>query len=64
MVAHGQDGWTLEDYEWDPATGVGTYLYSRREPGTSVTTHEKVAKAQPYAPMHTGWVVARATMRF
>jgi hypothetical protein len=54
VVADGVNGWSLEDYTWDPKTGVGTYTYERREDDGS-TTIFATKKAQPYHPSHTGW---------
>lgn len=49
----GVGGWSLEDYSWDPKTGVGTYLYDLVTPDGKMST--RVEKAQPYHPSHKGW---------
>ena len=51
-VAHGVDGWELEDYTWGE-NGVGTYWYSRTVRG--VLEETSVVKNQPYLPGHPGW---------
>jgi hypothetical protein len=56
VVADGINGWSLEDYTWDPKTGVGTYLYERKTPG-GVIEHYVTDKAQPYHPSHAGWYI-------
>jgi hypothetical protein len=56
VVADGTDGWSLEDYSWDPKTGVGTYTYEReQQPARVDKERTTVSKAQPYLPSHTGW---------
>lgn len=44
MIRHGVDGWHLAEYEWDPATQCGTFIYVHRDG----RTHE-TARAQPIA---------------
>ncbi len=46
MVAHGRDGWTLADYEWDPATHVGTFTYERKRVDTGEIQEKTVTKMQ------------------
>ncbi len=47
MVAHGKDGWTLEEYDWDPATRIGTFTYSRVRVDTGTEQYKTVTKYQP-----------------
>ena len=54
-VQHGHDGWTLEDYDWNEKTGVGTFLYSRVRAADGVIEEVVQQIAQPAAPTHVGW---------
>jgi len=64
-LVHGHDGWTLDDYEWDPLTGIGSFVYER-EPGKRVPDRrvagdradvERILlqRPQPSNPRHAGW---------
>jgi hypothetical protein len=56
VVADGINGWSLEDYTWDPKTGVGRYQYERKLADGTIEGHI-IGKAQPYHPSHTGWYI-------
>lgn len=65
MVVHGRGGWTLEDYDWDPETGLAKLTYERLRTDTDEVQEKIVFKAQPYAPHHAkilnpGTTVARS----
>lgn len=49
-IAHGVAGWSLEDMDWDPSTGVAVFTYSHAQLGT-----REVTRAQPCHPSHAGW---------
>lgn len=55
MVAHGRDGWELEDYDWDPATGLATLTYERVRKDTGEVQTKQLTKYQPTDPKHAGW---------
>ena len=55
MVAHGKDGWELEDYDWSEVTGVGTYTYSRVRKDTGEEQLKVIEKQQPTCRKHAGW---------
>lgn len=57
-VLHGRNGWVLEDMDWDPDTGVSTFLYSRKQPG-SVEEIAEVSRSQPTEERHSGWASRR-----
>jgi hypothetical protein len=57
VVADGINGWSLEDYTWDPKTGVGTYLYECPDRSAGIVDKYVVQKAQPYHPSHAGWYI-------
>lgn len=44
----GVDGQELEDYEWDPATGLGWFTYYCAR----TRTQSVIARPQPYYPEH------------
>lgn len=48
---HGQDGWILEDMDWDPGTGVSTFEYSNSDG----LRHMAITRAQPTSPDHVGF---------
>lgn len=52
-MRHGVDGWDLVEYEWDPKTGLGHYLYEREVNGSIVNT--RLVKPQPVNETHIGW---------
>ncbi len=54
MITHQSDSWQLEDMDWDPATGLSTFQYSRRLPG-SLGEIQTVVRLQPYQEDHVGW---------
>lgn len=47
--------WTLEEYDWDPETGIGTYTYERVREDTGEIQTRTTTKQQPAAPNHAGW---------
>lgn len=56
QVAHMRpdaDGWTLEEFEWDPRTGVGVLTYSRGEGEHRQERRE--TRQQPTSAEHAGW---------
>lgn len=55
MVAHGRDGWILDDYDWDPETGVATLTYERVRKDTGEIQTKTIMKAQPALLTHAGW---------
>jgi len=48
---HGVDGWELEDYEWDVASGLARCDYIQ----PSTFAHETIVRAQPTRPGHIRW---------
>lgn len=46
MVAHGRDGWILDDYDWNPETGVATLIYERVRKDTGEVQTKTVTKVQ------------------
>ena len=47
--------WMLEEYDWDPETGLATFVYERRSPTTREIEQMVTVRAQPYDPKHEGW---------
>lgn len=54
MIVHGDDGWILEDMDWDPETGRSRLEYSRKRPGEMPETHVRYV-SQPTRPRHEDW---------
>lgn len=54
---HGENGWTLEDYDWDPESGVATMEYSRQTPGEKEPETRVITVNHPAQPNHEGWTV-------
>lgn len=52
QLAHGEDGWVLEDMDWDPETGISRFEYSNRQRHGTWVVH----RAQPTTPEHVGWL--------
>ncbi len=52
---HGRDGWELENYDWDPDTGLATLTYERLCPDTKAHQEQVIVKPQPTEPRHVGW---------
>lgn len=52
---HGENGWILEDMDWDPESGVATLEYSRYVPGVKEPEVVFITKQQPMLPTHEGW---------
>lgn len=46
--SHGEDGWVLEDMDWDPITGVAIFEYSNVDGVRHITT----SRSQPTSPAH------------
>lgn len=51
-------GWELVEYDWDPSTGVGTFLYERIRVDT-----EEVQQKTTYKEQKT-WHVPGSKMKF
>lgn len=51
MPQHGVDGWSLEDMDWDPETGLALFEYS------NITGHltVKQVRPQPTREGHVQW---------
>lgn len=49
---HGENGWVLEDMDWDPETGISTFEYRNTQRGTTCV----IARTQPTCPEHVGWL--------
>lgn len=56
MVAHGVDGWQLEEMDWDPNTGLSRFDYSRQVPKALEERCAEI-RMQPTVPEHLGWSV-------
>lgn len=57
-MPHGENGWVLVEYDWDPETGIGTCVYETGKGIPPIT----VTLNQPSDPRHAGW--ARAWYEF
>jgi hypothetical protein len=64
VVAHGRGGWVLEDYDWDPVTGIAKLTYERVRVDTGEPQVKVLMKAQPASSAHAGWNAAVAAMQF
>lgn len=47
--------WSLEDYDWDPETGVATLIYERVREDTGETVTRIETRNHPTSPKHVGW---------
>ena len=54
-LTHGVDGWTLEDMDWDPETGIAQFTYEHPQLGESITYRH-----QPSLLRHSGWATHHA----
>lgn len=52
--AHGRDGWKLEDFDWDPETGLAKCTYERRLAGAKAETMTTF-EPQPSSSRHVNW---------
>lgn len=55
MLQHRKNGWLLVEYDWDPTTGLATFVYERRREDFDAVEEKRVVRPQPAGPGHTGW---------
>lgn len=55
---HGRDGWVLEEYDWNPDTGIASLIYERLHPATKAHEYMRLESPQPATPNHVGWTAS------
>jgi hypothetical protein len=53
MVCDNQDGWQLDEMDWDPETGLSTFQYIKMT--GKIVERKTEVRQQPYSPDHLGW---------